>query len=175
MGEGARLNALGLVTGDLIGEDVMRPGDDARLGDEQGFNGEGTRTGLDIGRWGIGFTSRIGEEVGDKAKASRVELVSATLLGVPDLLGLLPAPFSLISLLGEVLLGEVVGEVSGLLRGEPGVRVSELTAADMAGLEATSVSEDMDVCPVKIAPGTDSLPSLSEEVSQVSQEDSPMS
>lgn len=50
MGDGARRSVFGLQTGDFSGDDVILPGDEARFGDEQGLSGEGTRTGLDIGR-----------------------------------------------------------------------------------------------------------------------------
>lgn len=119
----------------------------------------------------MGRISRTGEDVGDRAKASRVELVSATLLGVPHRLGLPLLPFSFRSLLGEEL-----GELRGLDRGVPGVSVSELTVELMSGLgevEATRVSEEADVWPVKLVDGTDSLLSLS-ELSQASV-DSPIS
>jgi hypothetical protein len=105
----------------------------------------------------------MGDDVGDRARASRVELVSATLLGVPDRLGLPLLPFSLISLLGDEL-----GEGKGDDLGVPGVRVSELMAELMGdGEEATRVSEEAEVWPVKLEPGTSSLPSLS-ELSQAS-------
>lgn len=167
MGEGARRSVLGLDTGERTGEEVILPGEEARLGEVQGLSGDGTRTGLDMGR---GLMMRTGLEVGESASASSVELVSATLLGVPHLLGLPPLPFSLISLLGEE-----VGEVRGLERGLPGVSVSELTAELIRGLgEATNVSAEAEVWPPKFTVGTTNLPSLS-ELSQVSTDDSPSS
>ena len=103
MGEGARRSILGLDTGERTGEEVILPGEEARLGDVQGLRGDWALTGLDMGR---GLMMRTGLEVGERARASSVELVSATLLGVPHLLGLPPLPLSLNSLLGDEL-GEV--------------------------------------------------------------------
>lgn len=167
MGEGARRNVLGLDRGERTGEEVILPGEEARLGEVQGLRGDGTLTGLDIGR---GLMIRTGLEVGERARASNVELVSATLLGVPHLLGLPPLPFNLINLLGDEL-----GEVRGLERGVPGVSVSELIAELIRGLgEATNVSTEAEVWPAKFTAGTSNLPSLS-ELSQVSTDDSPSS
>lgn len=142
---------MGLDTGDRAGDVIILPGDEARFGDVLGLRGDGIRTGLDIG---LGFIIRIGLDVGDKARASNVEEVSATLLGVPDLMGL-PLPFSLLII---SFFGDELGEVKGLDLGVPGVSVSELIAELMWGLEgATSVSADADVWPEKL--GTKSLPS----------------
>lgn len=128
------------------------------------------RTGLDMGR---GLIIRTGLDVGDNANASIVKGVSNSLLGVPDRFGLPPLPFSLLVM---NFLGEELGELRGLERGVPAVKVSELNAELICGLGggATSVSAEADVSPEKFMKGTTSLPSLS-ELSPVSKEDSPMS
>lgn len=67
MGDGAR-RSLGLEVGERAGEEVIRPGEEARFC-VPGRRGDGILTGEDIGR---GFMIRIGLLLGDKASASNV-------------------------------------------------------------------------------------------------------
>jgi hypothetical protein len=79
------------------------------------------------------------------------------------------------------LLGEELGDGRGLERGVPGVNVSELTAELMSGLgeDATSVSEEAEVWPVKlmpdVEPGTKSILPLSVSELSPASVDSPSS
>jgi hypothetical protein len=79
------------------------------------------------------------------------------------------------------LLGEELGDGKGLERGVPGVNVSKLTAELMSGLgeDATSVSEEAEVWPVKlmpdVEPGTKSILPLSVSELSPASVDSPSS
>lgn len=111
MGEGAR-RSLGLEVGDFTGDVVMRPGEDARFC-VPGSNGDGILTGDDMGR---DLELRTGLLLGDKARASNVQEVSTTLLGVEGRFGL-PVVFPLGLLPLKPSPG--TGTRLGLPKGEP--------------------------------------------------------